>query len=553
MEARLTSPIIVTGMHRSGTSMTAMLLAQHGVHMGERLIPGNRHNPRGYFEDADFVELQRSMLAAATAGGTRGWPDWGWTEDERFDTRKLASFAPQVQRLLESRSTNAALWGWKDPRSTLLLEFWAERLPEARFLLIYRYPWSVVDSIQRLNAPVFIEHPEYGWAIWQFYNRRLLTFYQRFRERSLLISADRLFVEPEQLPRLLEQQWGIRLAAGKRPETTDPRLFTTHAADEPLIQMGAAIYPGCIDQLSALDQAADLSSVGRWRVETARLKFSQPTSITACPDVSIIMPCYNHGNYLVEALVSVERSAPPGCEVLIVDDGSTEPETLRILNCLDQLGYHILRQPNQGLAAARNHAIQRARGAIILPLDADNRIRPGFIEAALAVFHDQPSAGIVYSARQDFGARNRSVDLPDFDLLTILGQNFIDACALFRREVWTQCGGYDETLHALEDWEFWLHAAKHEWQFHRLEPVYFEYRVRADSMLRTFKTSETARRQHYAYIMAKHFELYQRHFFQVAIERAAYKRRLQYSLSWRIIAYIRHLSNWFLHSICKRT
>ena len=96
MEARLTSPIIVTGMHRSGTSMTAMLLAQHGVHMGERLIPGNRHNPRGYFEDADFVELQRSMLAAATAGGTRGWPDWGWTEDERFDTRKLASFAPQV-------------------------------------------------------------------------------------------------------------------------------------------------------------------------------------------------------------------------------------------------------------------------------------------------------------------------------------------------------------------------------------------------------------------------------------------------------------------------
>ncbi len=531
--------------------MTAMLLAQHGVDMGSRLIPGNRHNPRGYFEDADFVKLQRSMVAAATAGGTRGWPDWGWTEDERFDTTRLASFAPHVQRLIELRSTGAVVWGWKDPRSTLLLEFWAERLPEARFLLIYRYPWNVVASIQRLNAPIFIEHPEYAWAIWQFYNRRLLAFHQRFSKRSLLVSADRLFVEPEQLPRLIEQRWGIRLAPDRRPSTVDQRLFTTRSSGDPMIPLAAAIYPGCIVQLAALDQAADLSSLGRWAVETAPLKFSQPTAITSCPAVSIIMPCYNHGSYLVEALVSVERSAPPGCEVMIVDDGSTEPETLRILERLDELGYQILRQPNQGLAAARNRAIQQAHGDIILPLDADNRIRPGFIEAALAVFRNQSDVGVVYSARLDFGAKDRRVDLPDFDLLTMLGRNFIDACALFRREVWTQCGGYDETLHALEDWELWLHAAKHGWQFHRLEPVYFEYRVRTDSMLQTFRASETDRRRHFSYIMTKHFELYQRHFFQVAIERATYKRRLDYRLSWHIITYIRRLKNWFLHSICK--
>ncbi len=534
--------------------MIAALLAQHGVAMGARLIPGNRHNPRGYFEDADFVELQRSMLAAATAGGVRGWPDWGWTEDERFDVTKLAPFVPQAERLLEARSTGAALWGWKDPRSTLLLDFWAERLPEARFLLIYRYPWNVVDSIQRLNAPIFVEHPEYAWAIWQFYNRRLLAFHQRCGERSLLVSADRLFGEPEQLPRLIEQRWGIRLAPGRRPDSVDQRLFTTRATGDPLMTLAAAIYPGCMDQLVALDQAADLSSMGQWAVEAAALKFSKPAAVTACPDVSIIMPCYNHGSYLVEALVSVERSAPrstPDCEILIVDDGSIEPETVRILDCLDRLGYRILRQPNQGLAAARNHAIRQARGAIILPLDADNRIRPGFIEAALAVFRNQPDVGVVYSARQDFGAENRRVDLPDFDLLTLLGRNFIDACALFRREVWAQCGGYDETLDALADWEFWLHAAKHGWQFHRLEPAYFEYRVRADSMLRTFDASDAEQRRHYAYIMAKHFELYQRHFFQVAMERATYKRQLDYSLSRRIIPYIRRLRNWFLHAIRK--
>lgn len=545
------TPIIVTGMHRSGTSMIAMLLAQYGVDMGSRLIPGNRHNRRGYFEDADFVALQRSMLASATAEGVRGWPDWGWTEDECFDTTKLASFAPQAQRLLELRATGAALWGWKDPRSTLLLEFWAEMLPEARFLLIYRYPWNVADSIQRLSAPVFNEHPEYAWAIWQFYNRRLLAFHQRFGERSLLVSADRLFAEPEQLPRLIQQRWGIRLAPGRRPNIVDQRLFTTRSSGDPMIPLTATIYPDCVDQLAALDQAADLSSAGRWVVEAAALKFTRQTAVAPAPDVSIIMPCYNHGNYLVEALVSVERSAPPGCEVLIVDDGSAEPETLRILDQLDRLGYQILRQPNQGLAAARNHAIQQAHGAILLPLDADNRIRPGFIEAALAIFRDRPDVGVVYSARLDFGAKNRRVDLPDFDLLTILGRNFIDACALFRREVWTQCGGYDETLHALEDWEFWLHTAKHGWHFHRLEPVYFEYRVRANSMLQTFRASEADRRQHYAYIMAKHFELYQRHFFQVALERAACKRRLDYRLSQRVIPYIRRVSNWLMHSIRK--
>ena len=531
--------------------MTAMLLAQHGVDMGSRLVPGNRHNRRGYFEDADFVALQRSMMAAATAGGVRGWPDWGWTEDECFDTTRLASFAPEVRRLLELRSTGAALWGWKDPRSTLLLEFWAELLPEAHFLLIYRYPWNVADSIQRLSAPVFNEHPAYAWAIWQFYNRRLLAFHQRFRERSLLVSADRLFAEPEQLPRLLQQRWGIRLAPGRRPHTVDQRLFTTRSSGDPLIPLAAAIYPDCIDQLTALDQAADLSSAGRWAVEAGALKFTRQMAAAPRPDVSIIMPCYNHGSYLVEAIVSVERSAPPHCEVLIVDDGSTEPETLRILDCLDELGYHILRQPNQGLAAARNHAIRQTRGAILLPLDADNRIRAGFVEAALAVFRDRPDVGVVYSARLDFGARSQRVDPADFDLLTILGCNYIDACALFRRSVWTQCDGYDETLRALEDWEFWLHAAKHGWSFHRLKPVYFEYRVRANSMLQTFAAAEADRRQHYAYIMAKHFDLYQRHFFQVALERAAYKRKLDYGLSQSIIAHSRRLRNWLLRSIRK--
>lgn len=542
------APFVVTGMHCSGTSFVARLLAQQGVAMGPRAAPAARSDAQHVDADPDFAKLQTDMLAAATAGGVCGWPDWGWTEDERFDTTQLALFAAQAQHLLAARSNGAARWGWHDPRSALLLDFWAEQLPGARFVLVYRHPWAVVDAIQRLGAPIIIEHPEYAWAIWQYYNRRLLDFHRRSPGRSLLVSADRLAAEPEQLSPLLQQHWGIQFES-RRTGAVDRRALTTLPSDDPLIPLAAALYPDCVDQSTALDQAASLPNTGLGSVGAGGLKFTQQAKDAPSPDVSIVIPCYNHGEYLVEALVSVERAAPPNCEVLIMDDGSTAPATLRILARLDELGYRVLRQPNQGLSAARNHAIQLARGPIILPLDADNRIRPGFIATALAVFRDRPEVGVVYSAYHAFGVKNLRVDPPDFDLLALLGRNFIDACALLRREVWVQCGGYDETLHALEDWEFWLHAAKHGWQFHRLTPVYFEYRVRADSMLRTFSASEAEQRQHRAYVIAKHFELYQRYFFQVAQERAAYKRSLDRSLSRRILAMLRGISSRLLPAI----
>jgi GT2 family glycosyltransferase len=62
-------------------------------------------------------------------------------------------------------------------------------------------------------------------------------------------------------------------------------------------------------------------------------------------------------------------------------------------------------------------------------------------------------------------------------------QNFIDACAMFRREVWEQVGGYDEGLRGFEDWEFWLHAGHRGWRFAHLPEAKFEYRVRPESLL----------------------------------------------------------------------
>src|SRR5262249_14968078 len=158
--------------------------------------------------------------------------------------------------------------------------------------------------------------------------------------------------------------------------------------------------------------------------------------------------------FLVESIASVERFAPSNCELIIVNDGSEQPRTLKIFEILRRCGYLILDQENKGLSAARNSGIAMARGRYILPLDDDNRIRAGFIQDAIRVLDSEPEVGVVYGGRHDFGLRTEDWEVPEFDLILILKGNYIDACAVFRKQVWDECGGYDPLMPQLEDWEF---------------------------------------------------------------------------------------------------
>src|SRR4030088_1073065 len=96
--------------------------------------------------------------------------------------------------------------------------------------------------------------------------------------------------------------------------------------------------------------------------------------------VSIVIPCYNHGAMLREALASIEQVRNANLlEVIIVDDGSCEVETRKILDELEHEGHCVLRQPNRGVSAARNAGIRLANGESILPLDSDNRLRDVYL------------------------------------------------------------------------------------------------------------------------------------------------------------------------------
>jgi hypothetical protein len=498
------TPVVIAGMHRSGTSLVASYLASLGVHMGDRLLPADARNPHGYFEDADFVELHGRILRACTPEEA-GHRDWGWTESERLDRAPLADYAEEARALVAGRGGRVGLWGWKDPRTTLLLDFWDEILGgRALYILPYRLPWEVADSMQRLGAEVFLRHPEWAYPIWTFYNRHLLDFHRRHPDRSVLVSANALLRDSARFVALLRGKLALSVADAPLDGVRDRDLFVSLPADDPLPPLVAATSPACAGVLRELDAEADLAGTSLWSWGPPRGERWRPEGEV---DLSVVIPCYDYGELLVEALASAERSAPERCELLIVNDGSTQPRTLEVLGVLRNAGYRVLDQPNAGLAAARNRGVRESRGRFILPLDADNRLLPGFPAASLRVLDAQPEVGVVYGDRLDFGLRAGRFVVSELDLGALLWTNYIDACAVYRREVWEGAGGYDPGASVWEDWELWITAAEQGWRFHRLDQLAFEYRVRPGSMLATAE-EEGIRRPVREHIYRKHRALY---------------------------------------------
>lgn len=467
-------------MHRSGTSFVASLLSAWNVRMGDRLLPADRGNPAGYFEDVDFLELDRRMLIDCTRDEP-GHRDWGWTESGAFDADRLAAYRDEAAALVAPRDAAGHAWGWKDPRTTMLLDFWDELLGgEARFLFVYRHPWEVADSMLRTGAEVWLTHPDYPARIWAHYNRRLLDFHRRHRDRTLLVSTNRLFRDPEGFAATL-QRFGIDADAATIAHLRANEAFVSTPDDDPLPRLWHHAHAEAMTLLGDLDDAADFGNERTWEAATRK-----PSPRAATPArLAVVIPCHDDGEYLLDAVASVERNAAEA-EVVVVDDGSTQPRTREVLAALREAGHRVVEQPHSGLPAARNRGIAESSAEFFLPLDADNRLLPGFAAEAIARLDADPSAGVVYGDRREFGARSGDVVQPELDLTRMLWSNSIDACAVVRRKVWTDAGGYDVAFPDWEDWEFWLSAAKRGWRFVHVPRAAFEYRVRPDSLHHRF-------------------------------------------------------------------
>lgn len=228
--------------------------------------------------------------------------------------------------------------------------------------------------------------------------------------------------------------------------------------------------------------------------------------------VSIVIPCYNHGEYLQEALdsINIDNINYP-VEIIIVDDGSSDHATIQKLESLKQLNYTIIHQENGGPGKARNTGINIAVGKFILPLDADNKIKPNYINKAVPIL-EKNQADIVYAVPEFFGDtsnKKRQFKVRPFDDLGLVTGNCADACAIFRKEVWIKNGGYDEAMpyFGFEDWEFWINASKNNFTFHFIKEKLFFYRIDNNSMISQFNNAERNVLMH-RYLAKKHADFF---------------------------------------------
>jgi len=225
------------------------------------------------------------------------------------------------------------------------------------------------------------------------------------------------------------------------------------------------------------------------------------------PKVSVVIPCYNQGIYLDEAVDSVLSQTYEDFEIIIVNDGSTDDFTNSLLAGYRKPRTRALQTRNQGLARARNSGIAEARGEFILPLDADDKIGPGYLEQGVALLERQPSVGIVYCRGELFGERTGEIAAPAFSRMGMLVSNLIFCSALFRKSDWERAGGYNpEMIHGCEDWDFWLSLLELGLTAERLPEVFFYYRVRESSMNQIMDKNK--RREMFWRIVANHPQLY---------------------------------------------
>ena len=230
------------------------------------------------------------------------------------------------------------------------------------------------------------------------------------------------------------------------------------------------------------------------------------------PRVSIIIPVFNAGRFLARALDSVEAQTERDFEVVVVDDGSIDRRTHKILDqAAERPGVTVHRTENRGPSAARNLAIERSRGAYILPLDADDYLAPTYLEKTIPVLDAEPALGVVYTWVGLVGGHHGTWKTGGFGVRELLTRCTIHVTSLYRRRLWEDVGGYDPRfVESCEDWDLWLGAAARGWKGRCVPEVLVYYRRSASSREKHARTPGVSA-QLMRTLVEKHRPLYLAH------------------------------------------
>lgn len=201
------------------------------------------------------------------------------------------------------------------------------------------------------------------------------------------------------------------------------------------------------------------------------------------PAVSVVVPCYNGGRFIPQLLESLGGQTFRDFEIIIVDDGSTDPATISILDALDP-SIRLIRQPNKGLSAARNAGIAAASADLVMPLDCDDMIKPPFLAEALPLMQAAPADVAVVLCHKHLGGAASGFLERHFNRFDLLFANPIPSGVLLRKAAWQSVGGYDEAMRdGYEDWEFYLRLMLRGYRGITIPKPYLVYHVSTGGML----------------------------------------------------------------------
>jgi len=411
------SPVlVVAGMHRSGTSCVAGLLHSAGLFLGDRLLAADPTNPCGHFEDLDFLDYHRSLLRA------HGFTDDGFIVDHRIDPP--GRFRRQAAALVAARRALLRPWGWKDPRTLLLLPFWQELVPDARFLFVFRPPWDVIDSLYRRGDPLFARNPSFAVRLWLDSNTRIRDFARAHPDSVLVRELSQIVRDPDGLCDAVRNELNVTL---DRPQPSlHPELLRPAPSDRASFLAEAS--PACIDLLT------DLRALAGVTADTAPPAASPREAVPLAPGLAawqqarrpagnrrltsgrrvfIGVPVYHGEEVVAETLHSIQRQEHQDFQVCISIDGEDARSAERCRPFLGDPRFEMHVQPRRlGWAANLNWLMSRCDGDFFCFWQQDDLAATSFLLRLVERATRFPEAACVFADVQWFGSRIDRVEAP---------------------------------------------------------------------------------------------------------------------------------------------
>lgn len=225
--------------------------------------------------------------------------------------------------------------------------------------------------------------------------------------------------------------------------------------------------------------------------------------------VSIIIPCYNQGEYLPEALESLSNQTYNNWECIIVNDGSTD-DTEKVasewIKKDSRFKYYF--KDNSGLSDTRNFAISKAIGIYILPLDTDDKIGCNYLKEGVEIL-DNTDYSVVYCEAEYFGKQNGKWHLPEFSDDNILKNNIVFCSSIFKKSDFDKTLGYNKNMiYGFEDWDLWISFLKIGCKFYKIPKVHFYYRVKENSMIDDMNKDAKKKEKMYNQIFLNHQDFF---------------------------------------------